>query len=371
MRTNRNGFTLIELLVVIAIIAILIGLLLPAVQKVREAAARTQSQNNLKQLGIALHAAHDVNGAYPPICVNQWASFFEPDSNIYRGPYLPFNQSTSGGDKTTFFWCLLPYIEQDNLHKDIRGSNPNYIMDVRRSDPTQIPGGSTPKMYQSPLDSSPYNKVNWSWPYTGSGSNQIFQMGLVSYAPNVRVFGQIHKGNGGWQSWRIAWRNVGGGQANVAKVSDGLSNTVFVVEKNMVTGTGTMFYRDWGLQGRGAAGGAGSGIQMWATTDTPETGYPVFGFNCDDPSQTWDDEYGQWWRTNCRFGTSPVEFFQRPRRRLVPNQQSVFTIYNMSASGTQALMGDGSVRNITPNVSLISWSAAVTPDGGEVGSLDN
>jgi prepilin-type N-terminal cleavage/methylation domain-containing protein/prepilin-type processing-associated H-X9-DG protein len=97
----RRGFTLIELLVVIAIIAILIGLLLPAVQKVREAAARTKCQNNLKQIGLACHNFDNVNGALPP-----------------NGAYLPANSSaTFTGDSYSALSRLLPYIEQDVLYK--------------------------------------------------------------------------------------------------------------------------------------------------------------------------------------------------------------------------------------------------------------
>jgi prepilin-type N-terminal cleavage/methylation domain-containing protein len=102
---GRRGFTLIELLVVIAIIAILIGLLLPAVQKVREAAARMESQNNLKQMSLGLHTAQDTYRKLPPAI-----GWFPSDG--------PVPDTTPAAHGTVFFH-ILPYIEQDNLHKRI------------------------------------------------------------------------------------------------------------------------------------------------------------------------------------------------------------------------------------------------------------
>jgi prepilin-type N-terminal cleavage/methylation domain-containing protein len=366
-RTTRSGFTLVELLVVIAIIGILIALLLPAVQAARESARRTQSINNLKQIGAALHNAQDSRGALPPILVNQWASFNSTVAVKYRGPYLPYDPNTAGSDKTTFYNCLLPYMEQAGLHESIAGYAWN-ILGQRSDVPTLMVGSATLAVLRAPNDPSPRQQVNWQWPFTNPAGLVVPQT-LTSYAPNARVFGEFTPG-GAMSVWSVAWDNAGGGRIKLSGIKDGTSNTVAVIEKQMVTGDAELSFRDWATIGATSPPDFSDGVHMWGVTDTQPEGIAFFGCNCNDPTQSWDDREGQWWAGDCKFGGG-IEYFHPPVARPIARQQNAFTIYPFNAGNVaMALLCDGSVRPIRTGISVQIWSAAVSPHGGESASLN-
>ena len=167
-KVSARGFTLIELLVVIAIIAILIGLLLPAVQKVREAAARSTSQNNLKQISLACHSIGDTFNALPP------AYGIATGLGVYNTPPVP----PPGVAVSTIFTWLLPYIEQQNLYTIW---NPNivvktYVATLDATSPGSLAGGLPVGNYAANIQAFPLNTRS-SWPafYGQAGlSNVVF-----------------------------------------------------------------------------------------------------------------------------------------------------------------------------------------------------
>jgi prepilin-type N-terminal cleavage/methylation domain-containing protein len=150
---RRSAFTLIELLVVIAIIAVLIGLLLPAVQKVREAANRMSCTNNLKQMALGCHNYHDSNGAFQRGYV-----LFTSTTSTPRNPASSPNPAANRENNGTFI-ALLPYIEQGNIYVNWKWQPANY---ATNAGPPSAPGNSTMlvKTYQCPTNSG-----SATWPY--------------------------------------------------------------------------------------------------------------------------------------------------------------------------------------------------------------
>jgi prepilin-type N-terminal cleavage/methylation domain-containing protein len=202
MSTLRRGFTLIELLVVIAIIAVLIGLLLPAVQKVREAAARIKCQNNLKQIGLALHLYHDVNAVLPP---------------GYRDPSPP-QQFGPGWGWAVF---LLPWLEQGNLYRELRVDYQNLGDGANPVPPTPLTQ-TVLDVFTCPSDAGPAINPNYDnhgrSDYRGVGGGR---QPMVPIAGGMGLADVLAPLDG------MFWRNS---RVRFEDVTDGLSNTLMVGE---------------------------------------------------------------------------------------------------------------------------------------------
>jgi prepilin-type N-terminal cleavage/methylation domain-containing protein len=311
---RHRGFTLIELLVVIAIIAILIGLLLPAVQKIREAANRMKCTNHLKQIGLAAHSYHDSQGHLPPVI----------------GYYPP-----AGGTFGTYFFHLLPYVEQGDLFRTALGTVP-----------FPAPGG--PSLAFFPGNNNVYRQSVKTFlcpsdPSVGpDGAVTIngTSFGASSYAANAMVMSE--------------WPAPGPqGRTAFADIADGLSNTLLHAEKYARCSDPTLAppFRDGGTAW--AYGGAAAFPWLPPPMTPPCPGFgPGFAIRAFATIGA-PDAVGE----GSRFQVRPTPFLGN----CDPTRAST-----AHPGGIQVGLADGSVRTLAPTMSGNTWWAAVTPRDGEV-----
>jgi prepilin-type N-terminal cleavage/methylation domain-containing protein len=324
----RRGFTLIELLVVIAIIAILIGLLVPAVQRVREAASRTQCMNNLKQLGLAAQNYHDQYKHLPPGI----------------GYYHPTAQNDVFG---TFFFHLLPNLEHDNLFKSALGVVP-FPPPPQGPGPTTVyyPGNNNVysrrvAMFLCPSDPS----VGPDGVVTING----FSFGASCYGPNALIAGQSDLTT---KPYKVDPQ----GKARLqADFPDGTSNTILHAEKYARCTKTTMAQQ---FQDGGCA---------WAYCAAPV--FPWQPPPMAPPFKTF--QLGFCIPSLANQGApnaiGPSSMFQVQPREGNCDPTRAATAH---AGGMQVGLADGSVRTLAPSLSGDTWWAAVTPRGGEVFGSD-
>jgi prepilin-type N-terminal cleavage/methylation domain-containing protein/prepilin-type processing-associated H-X9-DG protein len=213
---RRHGFTLIELLVVIAIIAVLIGLLLPAVQKTREAASRIKCQNNLKQIGLACHTYHDNNQRFPSgICVPV-ANGASGATFVTDWPAGKILQPPAANVFGSWLMWILPYMEQGNVYAAVGTASSNYTQrDYTYCGSTTAPGATYVSSYVCPSDNVPRQVITYS----------VYFFAINSYFANA-----------GTSAWPLPTAGLNGvmfynSQVRLTSITDGSSNTFLAGER--------------------------------------------------------------------------------------------------------------------------------------------
>jgi prepilin-type N-terminal cleavage/methylation domain-containing protein len=323
--SRRSGFTLIELLVVIAIIGILIALLLPAVQKVRDAANRTKCQNNMKQMGIMLHHYHDVYGSFP--------SGVEDTQENINGH--PAGSGMHVGVHAWWSWMALTmqYYEQDNLYKvadDYARANPTL-------DPWGQPGGQqnpvlgmTVKMWTCPADS----RTELATDVPDPNGGPTFHVAFTEYLGVQGIMNHDKLGILYFES-----------KTRMAEVTDGLSNTFLVGERPPSTDL------DFGWWFAGA--GYGTSAQ-YGTGDVVlgprENGYVTFiaSFADTKPSSCKKPSY---------IGLKPGD---------INDDCDQAHFWSLHSGGANFLIGDGSARFVSYSLDQTTLEGLCTRNRGEV-----